>query len=205
MAAHHRALLIDVFVDIVAEKKHESGILVGEMPVSREIAVLVVRAGHEAEAQTLKRRAGRRQGRGAADAACGIAAHEAVPIGPAGRQTAHVEMHRIGESLLRHCLAAPHDIVHGRVGCDLVTDRDVAASHAARRLRIDRQRFGRKSRPQYKAVRARRARGDTETERIAGPPALRRRVAQQSWGRDDSKARAGSAFEQAAARRALQV
>ena len=98
--------------------------------------MLVIGAGHKAEAQPIGHGIRRRQGAGAPDAARRVAAHEAIPIRPAGLQAADIEMHRIGEGPFGGRLAAPHDIAQGGIGRDLIADGDIAAAHAAGRLRI---------------------------------------------------------------------
>ena len=199
VAAHGRFVLLDGVVDVIAEEQHDVWIFVGQMPVGREIAVLIVGARHEAEAQLVEGRSRRRQGHGAADAARRVAAHEAIPIGPAGLEPADIEMHRIGKGPFGRGLALAHHVVHGGVGRDLVVDGDVAAAHAAGGFRIGRHRLGRKPRPQHEAVGPRRAGRDAEAERIAGKPALRPRRAQQSGRRDQGHAGTRRPRDQAAA------
>ena len=178
--AHDRPVLFDGFVDVVAEENDELRIFLGEMPVGGKITVLVIGAGHVTEAQAVKRCARRRQGDRASDRARRVAALEAIPIGPARLQAGDVEVHRIAEHALGCSLAAAHDFCHGLVTRNLVAQGDVAAAHAAGGFRIARQRLGRQPRPQHKAVRARRAGSDAQAEWIAGMPALRGGVAQQS-------------------------
>ena len=201
MLAHGRAFLFDGFVDVVAQKKHEFRILVGQMSIGREIAVLVVRAGRDRKAQTLGRGVRRRQGSGAADAACGIAVGEAIPIGPARFEPANVEMHRIGESLLGGGFPTAHDIAQCGIGGDLVAEGDVAAAHAAGHLRIGRQRLRSEPRPQHKAVRPRGSRGDAQAERIARAPSLGTGRTQNERRRHDTEPGPGGGLQKAATAR----
>jgi hypothetical protein len=103
--------------------------------------------------------------------------------------------------LLGGRFATAHDRLQGGIGGDLITERDVAAAHAPRCLRIGRQRLGRKPRPQHKAVRAGGAGRNPQAERIAGSPALIAGRAQNKRSRHQAKARAGGGSQEAAARR----
>ena len=104
--------LADIFVDVVAEKQHEVGILVGQMAIGGEIAVFVIGAGDEAEAQPVERRAGAGAVRSAADRARLAAGDEAIPVLPARFEAAALDMHRMREIRLGLVGAAPHDLPH---------------------------------------------------------------------------------------------
>ena len=56
VAAYSWPFFVDALVNVVAEIEHEFWIFVGEMAVSGEIAVLVIGAGHEAEAGVVQAR-----------------------------------------------------------------------------------------------------------------------------------------------------
>lgn len=54
MTTHRIGRITDALVDVVPEEQHDIRVFVGQMPVSREIAMLIVGAGHKAEPQTLR-------------------------------------------------------------------------------------------------------------------------------------------------------
>ena len=196
VATDDGAVLLDGLVDVIAEEQNEFGIFRGQVAVGGEISVFVIGAGDKAKSHLRDRRLrGRKRDRtsGRADR---IAREEAVPVGPPRFETGNVEMDRIGEGLLRRGIAAAYDFGHAGIGRDLITQGHVGAAHPARRFRIGRQRFGRKPRPEHEAVGPRRAAGNAEAERIAGPPALRRRDTNEARRRDRAKANAG--FDQEA-------
>jgi len=140
------------------------------MAIGREIAVLVMRARGEGEAQPVEFRAGRRRGDGAADPARRIAAGEAVPIGPTGGEPGDLEMRRIGEARLGDGGAALHDSAQRRVARDLVAERHRTAAHAAGRRGVGGERVGRQPRPQHEPVGRGIAGCDAEAERVALAP-----------------------------------
>src|SRR5262249_30279261 len=133
--------LLDVFVEVVAEIHHDVGVLVGEVPVGAEIALLVVGAGHEAEPHAVDRRSGGGRGHGGPDPAYRIPAHEPVPVWLAGLQAGDVGMNRPSEGRFGVGRAAADDVAHAVVGGDLVVHRHIAAGHAAGGCRIDGQRI----------------------------------------------------------------
>jgi hypothetical protein len=159
---------LHVLVDVVAEEDHDVRGLVREVPVGREVAVLVVGAGDETEPEPAEGLAGRRRRPRAADAALGLAAREAIPVGPAGLESAHLQVDRVGVGRLGDGLARLDDSPHAVIRGDVVAEDDVAGGQPPGRGRVGPERLRGEPRPQDEPVRPRLARGHSETERI--PP-----------------------------------
>ncbi len=137
------------------------------MPVGREVAVLVVGAGDEAEAELAQRVAGRRRGPRPADAALGVPAREAVPVRLARREAPHLEMHRMGKGRLRDRRAGLDDRSHPGIRGDLVGEGDIPRRQPPGGGRIRPEWFGRQAGPEHEAVRPGLARGHAESEGVA--------------------------------------
>ena len=73
MLADRGRAWIGEFIDVIAEESDEVGILVREMAIGREIAILIIGAGNEAEPHPLDLGAARRRGADTADAALRVA------------------------------------------------------------------------------------------------------------------------------------
>ena len=158
---------VDRFVDVVAEEQDEVRLLLRQMAIGGEIAVLVVGAGAEAEAQCGDGAAWRRRGGCAAGRAGPRAEKEAVPIGPARLQAAHLAMDRMGESRFGAGKATLHDATERGLLRDLIADLAIAAERCLGQRR--------KARPQHEAIGPRRTGGDTEGEGIVASVELPRR------------------------------
>jgi hypothetical protein len=115
-----------VLVDVVAEEQHQIGRLLGEMPVGREIAELVIGAGAEAEAKPVERRARRRRGSGVTDRACLAAGDEAVPIVTIWREACAFDMQRMRES--GSATASPCCTTRCIAGSSVTSQRTITAA-----------------------------------------------------------------------------
>src|SRR4029077_17690545 len=136
MRAHLLALwiFVGIFVDIVAEEDAEVGTLLRRMAIGGEVAVFIVRAGKESEAQLVD--VSRRQGHGATDRARGRTGREAVPVGTARLQPAQLFVHGITELSFGEGPSALYDVTHLIVGCHFITDRLRRSAHTPDRGRI---------------------------------------------------------------------
>ena len=152
------------FVDIVAIMIDEGELLVGERAIGGVIAVLVILAAADPEAQRARARAGGGDGARAADDALLAARAEAVPIGPVGLQAGKLDMDAVGELGPGDLAAMRHDRMELLVGGDLPGHRHRRHRHPAMGL----ERIGREPRPDHEAVRRRIAGGDSEAERKGG-------------------------------------
>ena len=152
-----------LLVDVVAEVDHQVEVARGHVAIGREVALLVLLARGEGEAQPLRRARGGRRGARATDRTLRRARPEPVPVGTPRFQAARLRMNRMGQRRDGLFGAARDDPGKGLVLGDLPVDRDRGIRHAAAFERLRRE-----PRPKHDAVLARRARGDTEGEGIAG-------------------------------------
>src|SRR5690606_7949345 len=97
-----------VLVVVVAEVQHQVRVLLGEVPVGGEVAVLVLGAGGERHGQR-HHRGGGRGGAGAADRGEGAGGPEPVEVLPVRLQPAQLDVHAVAQ--LRDGLGLPalHD------------------------------------------------------------------------------------------------
>ena len=158
------------FVDIVAEMEHQIRMLGSHVLVGRVEARLVVLARGEREAQPLRHGFGSRHCSRAARRANRVPHGEAIPIPAVGLESGHFDMHGMGQFGRGNARAGSQDLPEHFVAGDFPTHAYVAGinSSAVERIR-------RKARPEHKPVRARIARGDSQSERIGakgGPPVL---------------------------------
>ncbi len=82
VTANGRPVLLDVFVEVVAEEQHQIGVFVRKMAICGEITVFVVGARYETEPYAFDRRTGRWRRHHPPDAARRIPAQEPVPVRP---------------------------------------------------------------------------------------------------------------------------
>jgi len=159
----HESRSPGLLVDVVAEMDDEIEVARRHVAIGREIALLVLLARGEGEAQPLRGAGGGGRGAGAAGRTLGGAGTEPVPVGTPRLEAAHVRMNRMGEGRNGLFGASRDDPGEGFVLGDQPVDRDRCVRHAApfERLRCE-------ARPQNDAVFARRARGDAQGEGIAG-------------------------------------
>ena len=118
------------------EKQDEIGVLGREVAIGREIPEFVVRARRKTEAQPVQRGAARRRGAKPAGRARFAAGDKPVPVLPTRFEAAAFRMHRMRKTRLGFFRAAPHDLLHKRVGGDRPIDRHGGWRHAAGPLRI---------------------------------------------------------------------
>jgi hypothetical protein len=187
----HVARAPGAFVDVVAEVHDEVQRLRRHVAVGREVALLVLLARREGEAQrrrgpvAFRRRGARAPGRAACAVRC-----EAIPIDAARPQSLHLDVHRVRQ--LRACRGRTlrDNAPEGLVVRDLPAHLDRRVAHAATL-----QRLGREPRPEHHAVGPRRARGHAERERLA-----RCLLRMQPQERMAQRRRSQPAAQQAAAR-----
>ena len=125
------AVLGAVLVDVVAEEEDGVDVGFGDVAVGDVVAVLVVLAGGEGEAEAVdlfRRRGG---GAGASDGAGGVGVVEAVEELAVGGQAGDLDVDGVAEFGRGGGGAAAEDLVHGRVGGDLPTDAHRLGGHAA--------------------------------------------------------------------------
>ena len=111
------------FIDVVADEEHEVHLAAGDLAMRSEVALLVVLAGSEREAQAPYIRIGRRRGARMADRADGIATPEAIPVVALRLQALRVDVHAQGSGSIGHHLAAGDGSAQGSVRMDLVLHR----------------------------------------------------------------------------------
>ncbi|EWS57291.1 hypothetical protein Y694_04670 [Methylibium sp. T29-B] len=83
------------FVEVVADEQHQVQVARGDLAVQRELALLVVLAGRQRDAQAADPGLGRRRGAGAPERAGRLAGMEAVEVAPIARQTRHLGVHAV--------------------------------------------------------------------------------------------------------------
>jgi len=104
----NRGFAVRVFVDVVAEKKHQVRVFSQHVAVGTEVAMLPVLARSVSQTHARHQRIERRKGPRAASGADGIAHHEAVKIPAVWQQTLHLHMHGMRQLRLRLRLPALH-------------------------------------------------------------------------------------------------
>ena len=114
-------------VDVVAEMHDEVDVLGRHVAEGGVVALLVLLAGGEGEVECRQPLRRLRCSLGPADRAGDAAHREAIPIGPAGLQPAHLDMHRVRPAGFGDRLAAGHDPSHRLVLGDRPVDRDRCA------------------------------------------------------------------------------
>ncbi len=158
--------LVDpVLVDVVADVEHRVQVLLGEVPVGGEVAVLVRLAGDQPDPGAVQLAAVVGGGAGASDGAAPLADGEPVPVLAAGVQAVGVHVHRPVELGVRPGRAATLGALEPLVPGDLPAD-----PHAARRRHSGAglQRARREPGPQHHGLRQRVAGGDAQRERVLG-------------------------------------
>ena len=126
-------------VDIVPEEDDGVQILFRERGVRRVVALGVVLARREREAERRGRRGGRGRGAGTADRALGPAGAEPVPVHPIRFEAGRVHVDRVREIGYRRDGAAADDVLERLVAGDAPLDVDRRGAHAATLERIHRQ------------------------------------------------------------------
>ena len=121
-----------VFVDVVAEVEHDVEIFLGEVPVRREVALLPVLAGREAEAHAIDVGVAAGRGPGPSDRALPRAGAEAVPVGPRRAEAVDFDVDGVGAQRRRVDAAAGDQLREPLVLGDLPRRRGrFLAGHAA--------------------------------------------------------------------------
>ncbi len=192
MAAVGEPALRVVLVDVVADVDDEVEIIGCDRSVRRPVAVLIILAAGQREAQRRRGGAGGRCGAGPADRAAHRAGAEPVEVHPGRLQTADVDMHGVRQP--RDGVLRPHRHNLGEpvIGGDLPVNRDVAVGkrHAGGGLRHQ-------PRPEDHPVGQRVAAGDPEAEHAVADTGNRGRGRQR---RTRGGARAGGSAIGAARR-----
>ena len=115
--AHHE-LRVGALVDVVAHKQHEVQRLLGNLLMRNVLAVLVMLARGQGDAQLLHIGVGSGCGAGVAHAAEGVALAEAVPIVGGGLQVLQMHMHAVASAGISHHVHFLHATFEGGVGID---------------------------------------------------------------------------------------
>ncbi len=140
-----------VFVEVVAEVEDHVDVLVREVPVGGEVAVVVRLAGDGGQGQRAVAGSAAGCGAGAAGGAGPAAGAEAVVEAPVGVEAVHVHMDAVPELRVGGGGPAPDDPAEAFVAGDLPADLDTPGGQSAVRL----VGAGRESRPQQHGVRQR--------------------------------------------------
>src|SRR5512134_2111780 len=144
-------------VNVVAKEGHEVGRVGHHMPVGAVIALLVLLARGEDEAQAVHRRAGARRGASTPDRASRIARAEAIPVPALRLETLHFNVERISPRRVGRHFASRHWTLEGLVGENFPAYRDRQLGEVAGQPR-----------PEYDALGGRISGRDAEAERVGG-------------------------------------
>ena len=118
-------------VDVIAEEGDQVRRVGDDVAVGAVVALLVLLAGGEREAQRRRRRVGRGRGARAADRARRVARHEAVPVPAIGLEAFDVDVHRMRPGRRGLGRARRDDAAHGFVRSDFPAHRDQRRSQSA--------------------------------------------------------------------------
>ena len=136
------------FVDVITEVHDELGLVGDDVAIGAEVALLIVLAGREGEAQARGPRGRRRRSVRRADAACRFAGRESIPVATRGREPEHFDVQRmrlVGRGIRR---SGRDHVMHLLIACDFPADRKHFRRHAAARG----ERHRRKARPDHEAA-----------------------------------------------------
>ena len=108
-----------VFVDVVAQKQHQVGLVVADMAPGGVVAMLPPLARRKRHAQTPRQRMQGGRSAGAAGGAGGLPQHEAVVVPAARLQPTHFHMHAVAALWCCGGLALLHDALKPFIVCQL--------------------------------------------------------------------------------------
>ncbi len=151
-------------VDVVAEKDEQVEVVAGHAMVSAVVALLVLLAGREREAQPLERGVDGGRGPGPPDRTHLGAGAESVPVPASRLESVDLDVNGVGPRRTGRGRAPSHDLAHPVVAGHLPVDDDDVRRHSPARH----ERRRRQPRPEHDAIGQRIAGRHTQREGRGG-------------------------------------